>query len=120
MDEKDKQLSYLAADNIKQIENIYNENNGYKRNILYNKCLIGRNVDYLKSKLNMTDKKLDQLLINCKGLSMQNRNAYVRLHKLADLYPNIMYVNVAFRDIVKYFKYLSEFLEKDKDFWSAM
>ena len=118
MTEDDKKECVLAEDNIKQIENIYNENLGYKRKLLLNYCIIGRNVNYLKKTLKMSDKQLDkQLLKKCKGLSRANRNQYIKLHKLSEDYSNIIYVNVAFRDIVKYFKYLPNFLAKDKDFW---
>jgi len=117
INDEQKQEKEGIKENINQIKLIDIENRGLQRKLTYNYCIIGRNLKYLKENMRMTDDQLDSHFKDCIGFSKSMRNFYIRYYKLALVYNKLMYVEILFREIIKYFKYLEELIEQDKDFW---
>ena len=116
--DEEKKEKQTAPEIIIQTKLIYNiENKGLQQKLIFNYCLIGRNLNYLKSECLYTDKDLNEKFNDTVGFSKSMRNVYIKLHKLAMTYNKVMYVSVAFRDIVCHMKYLKEFIEADAAFW---
>ena len=117
MTEKDKEEEkLLAQDNIEQIINIYKESELLHSNLIYNYCIMGRNLKTLKDDFNFSNEELDNKFESYKGLSKSMKNNYIKLYNLSMDFSKIMHATAPIRDIMQYFKYLKDFMVNDKEF----
>jgi len=103
---------------LEQIKEFHSAANYNNRQTVYMHCLMGRNLDALKkNKAEDKDFIADVQKKLPKEYSRSQIYFLIDLHKLANVYNNIMFLSFPIGQLKSKFSLVKQLVRRDKDFW---